>query len=385
VIAGACIWGIWSSWAVARADYLFRKDNATAIRAAIQLAPDDSAYYMRLAQLDEDHARALLETSLRLDHYNAQADIELGLQYEADGDPGKAEQLLLQAATIDHTYLPRWSLANFYLRRDNLPAFWTWTRKAVEMPADDIGALFALCWRVSPDPNEIASRIMTDNPNVVRQYVSFLAGNGQLPAAAGTAARLLYDGSAETDRPLLLSLLNKLVAADDAAPAISLWHQLVQRQWVIADQTVPNNAAFARDPQPIAFDWTLSSYPGMHSWPGPSGLDTEFTGAEPENCTVAEQTVALAPGDYTLTYRYHTTGIAPDTGIRWQLVDPKSGTVVAQSPDLSSTSPQQATVDFSVTPDAPLLQLRLVYQRTLGTTRIAGTLVIPSTGIQARR
>ena len=385
VLAGGCLWGIWSSWAVARADYLFRKDNAEAIRAAIRLAPDNSAYYMRLAQLDEDHARALLETSLRLDHYNAQADIELGLRYEADGDASQAEKLLLQAAVIDHTYLPRWSLANFYLRQGSLPAFWMWARKAAEMPADDIGALFDLCWRVSPDPDEIMSRIVNDNPEVVPQYLSFLMGKGELPAAAGAAVRLLHDGSAETDRPLLLSLVNQLVAVNDAAPANSLWHQMIQHQWVVADQTVPNNAAFAREPQPVSFDWTLGSYQGLHSWPGPRGLETEFTGEEPESCTIAEQSLALPPGNYTLTYSYHTAGIAPDTGIQWQIVDAKSGTVLAQSPDLSSDSPRQTAVDFSVSPEAPLLRLRLLYQRALGTIRVSGTLVIPSTGIQTRR
>lgn len=385
VVAGGCCWGIWNSWAVARADYLIRKDNAEAIRAAIRLEPDNSTYYMRLAQLDEHHAGGLLETSLRLDHYNAQADIELGLRYEAEGDPGKAEELLLQAAAIDHTYLPRWSLANFYLRRDNMPAFWTWAHKAAEMPADDIGALFGLCWRVTPDPDEITGRILNDNPDVVRQYLSFLVARGQLPAAASTAVRLIHDGSAETDRPLLLSLVNQLVAANDADPAISLWHQLIQHQWVVADQTVPNNAAFARDPQPVSFDWTLVSYPGLHSWPGPSGLETEFTGEEPESCTIAEQTVALSPGNYTLKYSYRTTGIAPDTGIRWQIIDARSGTVLAQSPDLSSNSPQQMAVDFSISPEASLLRLRLLYQRALGTTRVSGTLVIPSTEIQTRR
>ncbi|MGD0911746.1 MAG: hypothetical protein ABR928_07615, partial [Terracidiphilus sp.] len=101
---------------IARAERLFRQDSADAIRSAIVLAPDNSAYFMRLAQLDESHAVELLRTALRLDNYNAQADIELGLQYEAGGDPSHAEMLLLQAAAIDHTYLPRWSLANFYLR-----------------------------------------------------------------------------------------------------------------------------------------------------------------------------------------------------------------------------------------------------------------------------
>ena len=107
IVLGVCALGIWNSWKVARADHLSRQDTAEALRSAIRLAPDDSAYFMRLAQLDEVHSLELLKTALRLDPYNAQADIELGLRYEADGDPVNAEKLLLQAFAIDHTYLPR--------------------------------------------------------------------------------------------------------------------------------------------------------------------------------------------------------------------------------------------------------------------------------------
>jgi len=137
----------------------------------------------------------------------------------------------------------------------------------------------------------------------------------------------------------------------------------------------------ARDPLPIIFDWSLPEYPGLHSWPGASGLETEFTGSQPEDCTVAEQVVTLMPGNYTLAYTYRTSDIPPDTGIRWQIVDLKSNTVLADSPNLSSDTLTHSTLAFSVPPDAPLLRLRLAYRRALGTTRISGTLVVTSTQI----
>ena len=382
LIVGACLLGIWNSWKMAYADLLFRQDTAEAIRSAILFAPDNSAYYMRLAQVDEGHAIGLLRSSLALDHYNAQADIELGLRFEAGGDPGQAENFLLQAAAIDHTYLPRWSLANFYLRRDNMPAFWTWARSAAEIPGDDMGALFELCWRVSPDPDRIGAIILNDNPQLVRQYLDFLLGKGQLQAAAGAALRLVRDEGPETDRALMFSVVNQLVGANDATEANALWHRLIQDHWAVADTTVPNNPSFSRNPQPVSFDWALSSYDGLHSWPGPYGLETEFSGVEPESCTIAEQTVALQPGNYTLKFSYHSSGIAPDTGIRWQIVDAKSDAVLAESSDLSSDTQRQLQLPFSVTPQSPLVRLRMIYKRSLGTTRIAGTLVIPSIEIQ---
>jgi len=383
IVAGACCLGIWTSWSFARADYLFHLDTEDSVRSAIRLVPDSWEYYMRLAQFDRGHARDLLTTALHLDRYNAQAHIELGLQYEADGDLSAAENLLLGAYAVDHTYLPRWTLANFYFRRDNMPQFWTWAHNAAAMPSDDIGSLFELCWRVSPDPARITSMLLNDKPELIRQFMGFLLAKDQLPAVAIVAPRLVRSGDPETDRPLLLSVVNRLVSANDAVEAVALWRSLAEQHWVVADNTLPNNAKFSRQPEPASFDWSLPEYTGLHSWPGASGLESEFTGSQPEDCTIAEQVVALKPGDYTLTYAYHTSGIPPSTGIRWRIINANSDTVLAESPDIFSDGFQQSTLAFSVPSGTSLLRLNLGYRRALGTARISGTLMVESTQIQA--
>ena len=384
VIAAICALGVWYSLNLARADYLFRQNTEQSVRAAIRLEPDAGEYYMHLALFDDAHAQNLLETAIKLDPYNAQADIELGLRLEAAGDYPLAEKQLLEAYDVDHTYLPRWSLANFYFRRDNLPAFWVWARSAADMPADDIGPLFELCWRVTPDPEKIANAILNDKPELIRQYITFLLAKDQLGAVAVVVPHLIRLGNPETDRPLLFSVVNRLVASDDAAASNALWHLLIQQQWVIADTTPPNNGDFLREPLPVSFDWSLPEYAGLHSWPGSSGLETEFTGSQPEDCIVAEQVVDLTPGNYTMAYAYHTSDIPPDTGIHWQVLDTKSNTIIAQSPDLSSDGLKNSAMEFSVPPDNSLFRLRLVYKRALGTPRISGMLVILSTRIQAK-
>jgi hypothetical protein len=383
ILAATCCLGIWSSWKFARADYLFHQDTEESVRSAVRLVPDGWEYYMRLAQFDREHTQELLTTALRLNRYDAQADIELGLQYEADGDFPRAERLLLDAYDVDHTYLPRWSLANYYLRRDNLPAFWAWARSAANMPADEVRPLFELCWRVSPDPAIITGEILNQNPELIRQYIGFLLAKDQLSAVANVAPRLVRNGDAESDLPQLLSVVNRLVAVNDADAANALWHLLMERHWVVADSRVPNNADFERDPLPVSFDWSLPEYPGLHSWPGSSGLETEFTGSQPEDCTVAEQVMALTPGNYTMKFSYRTSGIPPGTGIHWQIADTMSNTVLAESADLSSDAMKSSEMAFSVPPGTSLLRLRLAYRRALGTPRISGMLVVASTLIQA--
>jgi tetratricopeptide (TPR) repeat protein len=382
IIFGACCLGIWSSLELARADYLFKQDTEASIRSAIRLAPDGWDYYMRLAQFDQAHAQELLTNSLSLNRYDAQADIELGLQYEADGDFGRAEKQLLQAYEVDHTYLPRWSLANYYFRRDNMPAFWAWARSAADMPADDIGSLFELCWRASPDPSKITAAILNEKPEMLRQYIRFLLATDQPGAVANVAPHLVRTSNPEADLGLLFGVVNRLIAVNDASAANALWHLLIEKRWVNADQTIPNNANFQRGPLPVSFDWSIPEYQGLHSWPGSSGLETEFTGSQPEDCLIAEQAVTLKPGNYSMSFSYRTSGIPPGTGIRWQVLDARSNAVLAESPDLSSEELKYSGMGFMVPPGASLLRLRLTYRRTLGTMHISGTLDVQSTQIQ---
>ncbi len=383
LVGAACCLGIWDSLALARADLLLRQDTERSVRLAVHFVPDGWQYYMRLAQLDRTHAQELLETSLLLNRFDAQARIELGLQYEAVGDFNRAEKQLLEAYSVDHTYLPRWSLANYYFRRGNMPAFWVWARSAADMPADDIGGLLELCWRVSPDPELITATILNEKPEFLRQYVGFLLTKDQPVAAARVAPNLIHAGNAESDLPVLFTVINRLVAANEAAAAYTLWKQLMEHQWVLADRTVPNNSSFLRDPLPVSFDWSIPEFQGLHSWPGPSGLETEFTGSEPENCTIAEQSVILTPARYAMTYEYRTSDIAPASGIRWQIVDPKSHIVLAESGDFSSNEIKQSELDFLVPPGASLVSLKIAYRRPLGTVRVSGMLHVQTVQIKA--
>ena len=382
-VAAACCFGIWTSFKLARADYFFQKDTDQSIRSAIRFVPDGWPYYMRLAQFDQASAKELLKISLRINPYDAQVNIELGLQYEAEGDFSQAEKHLLAAYSVDHTYLPRWSLANYYFRRGNMTEFWAWARSAAAMPSDDIGALLELCWRVAPDPQSVTGAILNDKPEFLRQYTEFLIAKGQPGASAKVASHLLQAGDPASDRPVLLSVVDRLIAAGDHSDAVGLWHLLETRNWVTADSTIPNNASFLRAPLQVSFDWSIPDYPGLHSWPGPSGLETEFTGSEPEDCVIAEQAVLLKPGNYAMTFAYRTSDIPEDTGVRWQIVDRGSQQVLAESGDLSSAQAKRSEVSFSL-PETALIVLRLRYQRTLGTVRISGMLNMQSVQIQTR-
>lgn len=376
-IAAICCLGICSCLKLARADYLARLDTAESLRAAIRLEPDAWRYYIRLADFDEGHAQQILERSLQLDRYDAEADIDLGLYFESTGNYPRAEKLLLDAFSVDHTFAPRWALTNFYLRRNNLPSFWIWARRTAEIRPDNLGALFELCWHESPNPSEISAEVLNGDPSLMGSFVQFLLVKNQLSAAASAAQRLIPVGNRAADVPEVLTVINRLAAVNNGASAYMLWRQLIGSHWIVADATPINNPRFARIPLPVSFDWTLPSCEGLRSWAGPEGLDSEFSGEQPEACVVAGQSVFIAPGKYVLEYSYRTSEMSPATGLRWQIVDVLSGAELATTADLSSDKLQDSTLSFVVPKRASLLQVRLVYQRESGTSRIAGMLVIP--------
>lgn len=383
LVACAALLGISESWKIARSDDLFLRGTAESIRASIRLEPDCWWCYVQLARLDAPSAEQLLQTSLRLNRYNSDAAIDLGLRYESDGDFHRAEELLLQASEVDRTYVPRWSLANFYFRRDNFPAFWKWIRRATETPAEDIGSLFELCWRISPDPKKIEANIVEENPNVARQYIVFLIGKNQPSAAVNPALHLLRAGDQEWDHTLLFTLLDGLIHVNDPIGASAIWNRLVGLHRIVADASFPNNPQFSRDPLPVDFDWNFPAERGLHSWPGSSGLETEFSGDEPENCVIAEQTIFLPPGNYTLESSYRTRNILPDTGIQWQILESRSDNILATSVSLSSDTAARVVLPFVVGADEQLLRLRFAYNRALGTSRVSGSVVVTSVRIQS--
>ena len=384
-----CGAGSWWSYRVAVADSLFRRDTVESVREAIQLRPESAAYYIRLAKLEENRADDLLVKALRLEPYNAQAAIELGLNLEAEGQFEVAEGLLKRAFEVDRTYLGRWSLANFYFRRDRLEEFWIWARKAAEMPSVDIRPLFELCWRVSPDVGEIDRRVVANDPSTLRQFMEFLLSKGlkgevALRTGAATGGRLIEYGEVDRDRATVLALTSRLIDAGDANGAAGLWRQLESRQWIVADSELPRNGKFARQPLTVEFDWNLPSYDGLHSWPGPAGLEVEFNGKQPERCLIAEQVLPSEPGEHEMRFGYRTKDVKPATGLRWLAIEAATGLELGHSGELLSEAFKEDTVRWRVLSGGALTRLRLEYERPIGSPRISGLLVVEWTRINKR-
>jgi tetratricopeptide (TPR) repeat protein len=371
VIALACLGAAYYSLRIAYAEYLFRTDRPGAIEHAAALAPLRADYQARVNRLDR---------AVKLNPYLASAWIELGLRAEAAGNVQKAEASLRQAALVDRTFEPRWTLANFYFRRGNWDDFWKWVRAAADMSYGDRTGLFQLSWRATSDPQTILDRAIPPNRALLADYVDYLARARRYPAAQAAASRWL-PLAAKDDVPALLRLCDLLIEkAHDAAGALCIWNTLIENGWLpfqpmdLNAGSVITNGGFRTPPLSHGFDWRLLAPPGVRVT-SQQGLRIILNGHQEEHTDLLIQWIPLLPSStYDFTIKAQTDDIPAGSGLRFKILDGASATVLAES----EISLPLSILRFETPPHLSLGKLVLSYQRALGTSRLAGTVVLSS-------
>jgi tetratricopeptide (TPR) repeat protein len=380
VIVLASLVTAYYSLRIAYAEYLFRSGRPGTIERAAALAPLRADYQARLKRLDQ---------AVMLNPYLASAWIELGLRAEAAGDAAKAEAALRQAATVDHTFEPRWTLANFYFRRANWDEFWKWIRAAADMSYGDRTGVFQLSWRATTDSQMILDRAIPADRSVLASYVAFLAGASRYPAAQAAASRWL-PLAVKTDVPALLQFCDLLIEkAHDSMAALQIWNALIEKGWLpfpplqLNTGSVITNGTFRAPPLSHGFDWRLPSQPGIRVT-SQQGLAITLDGHQEEQTDLLIQWLPLRPSSqYEITIYAQSADIPANSGLRLKILDGASATVFAES----EMSVPVSVLRFETPLHASLGKLVLCYRRALGTNRIAGTVVLSSIAIvpQLRR
>lgn len=335
------------SFRSARADLKFRAHSPEAVSRAVELAPKNAEYLeFRALQLDYDGAdsTALLERAAALDTMGSAPRIRLGLEAEARGDFSTGEKWLLAAARIDRQFEPRWTLANFYFRRENSEEFWTWMRQALKISYGDRRPAFDLCWRISSDAPKILRRAIPGDRETVAAYLGYLLETRRVEVIAPVAMKLAAAHDL-VDRDLLLGACDSLIAAESAAAAWDLWRAMGFRD---ADFKTGRG-----------FDWRPIESPGVVH------LDVDqpqamhrmtFSGSQPESCDLLQRVLRLEPGArYILQWQSR-----PEfSGVEWRIGDQRAPLKDRQ-------------MQFTAASD--LMTLALTYRRPPGEVRAEGSL-----------
>lgn len=359
---------------LAYAETLARRNTILFLLRAAQLDhfATPAPYFERLAELDPDSAALWLDAALQANPRSTSARISKAFAAEHAGHFDAAERDLLQAATHDRQYLPAWTLANFYFRRDNSIGFWLWAHRAASLTYDDFRPLLALAHSLELDPREVISRLGGGTP-LLHADLDYLTQQGRLDQAQ-QIARLLLERKSPGDASRLLALADRQIRAGHARDALELWNDVLPPALfppLDPDRNAVANGNLATAPSGIAFDWHLPSAEGLTSMWRPSQLAFSLSGAQPETCALLEQIVPLSPAKrYRLHFEYLTRGLSSPTGLAWDL-DGDSGAPIGlaaswQPAETLLLAKRQGTEPFR------LSKLRLLYRRNPGTVRAQG-------------
>ena len=315
--------------------------------------------------------------------------IELGLRVEADGHAAAAEQYFLRAAEVDKEYLPKWTLANYYFRRDDEPRFWFWTKAAVQMLYGDPAPLFRLSGKVLEDGNLI-DRLAIHRPDTQASYLSYLLSQNRLDLS-GPATRRLLAQNRETDVPLLLGACDRLIDAKLADEALAVWNGLAQckanslcsflarrgedfeRRQLLAN---PRIAGLCLAPTHGRWDQRLAR--GESPGPAPHVLRRSTRNLRAPRSVFAGAGKHRVRVHRLVSHRRDTTGHRPRLardGYGWRQHFRSAG-------ESGFRKTAQSIVRFTTPAGCRLIRIALAYRRALGTTRIEGAIVLQEAGMR---
>lgn len=189
---------------LAIAEARFRLDHRLNPEAALRSPLWVRAESLGRFESSPDELRAAVSLNPRL----SSAWIQLGLDAEADGNLLEAETDLLRAASVDHLYVPAWTLANFYFRRGDAAKFWPWAKRAADLTYDDYRPLLRLADALDTSPTRVATRLGGGAP-LLRAYLDLLINAHRLDSAKEVAG-LLAARHDPVDRERLAAFAERL-------------------------------------------------------------------------------------------------------------------------------------------------------------------------------
>lgn len=385
LLAGAALAGCYYSALLATAAYLFDRNTAASTGLAAHLVPYNSRYIARLADWEPEHRASLLQRATELNRFDSASWIQLGLLTELDRhDPQGAEHYYLKAAAVDHMFQPKWTLTNFYFRRQNKDQFFRWARATLAITPYAPDPVFTQMWLMTQDAKQIEAAI-PERVRTLLQYAGFLASSKRFLSIPSIVQRLVdavpaRDAHAWGRDDMLAEIEDRLLAGSRRDAALMVWASMRHAGWIPGTIPTPDhpltNGEFALPFYGHGFDWVVPTPAGVaiDQLRDKKSLRMTFSGDQAEHCDLLRQYIPVEPGrEYEM--RWLATGLqmnAP-SGLAWRVQPvPESNTSV---PSLFSADllDRTATVwRFRVPAATNLCTLTLEYARPRGAVRARG-------------
>jgi len=370
-------------------------NNLRRIQLACEVEPEDPECALIRAEITEKKSDELAawEQAVRLNPRSAEVLTEAAIMREMNGDLPGAERLLLRAEHFNQMWLPRWSLANFYFRRNQPADTLKWAKLALSRAYGDRRATFRLCRQAGASDQMLLNDIIApDEPGNLSAFLYWITEEDRLDvldqaALKYTAAATPGRGKSEpASNPAVVvsEVIETLLQRGNPAAAHGLWRRLLaDRSLRIAGATASQaltNPAFAPEVlKAPGFDWRTPSYEGIENTRiPPDAIRFALTGGQPEAAELLVQAVDLSGSrKWTLHYEYPTRNSTLDRYLQEWILTPwgGSGTIDAENPVQTIAGADgwtQASISWTIPDDARFFRLAFRIHRILGHIRGEG-------------
>ncbi len=365
------------------------------------LDPANAECAARLAIMAEQYgatSNKLWDKALELNPYDSSLLTQAALAYETSADPARAERTYLEAARLSQTWLPRWSLANYYYRRNRPRDVAKWARLALERGHGDRFPLFSLCRSAGFAYPELLRGVLPQGhiPSI-QSFMAFLRsqpGSDEVFDTLTAAGMQLQELASPGPPPnpgvdQLAYAVDHLIRQGEPGRAHRIWQAMASRRLLPPEfspgGSVLTDAGFSGVQMAApAFAWAMAKAEGVEVLAGapPGGVKIELSGGQPEGFVVLSQCVRLSGfTTWVLTFESSESGDQPaGKHFRWSLEDLVSHKELAPVAvqDAGGGQWEKSRLVWEVSPSTAFYRLRLNCQRPLGSSRMTGELRIRS-------
>lgn len=353
-----------AEWEIVQQTRAHLLERGGAWEEALALEPDNGARFARYATVLEQSGAspvAALTKAVILSPRDAALRSRLGLAEEAEADFETAERDLLGATKLSRKFEPRWSLANYYLRRERWVNFWQWILEALRVSYGDRTALFELCRQAEPDGTAQLRRVLPGDRGTRVSFAHYLFARGEAELAADLISELAETADL-SEAEQFRGWCARLLESRRIREAAEVWETLRARR-VVNEEAFPWQAGGTADGSAVCRrvdrDWRII-----------------LNGRQPERVDLLWRVVPVKAGrTYEMSWRMEsrlaTAAGEAAGGLEWRVESWGSEPVA-----IGTSAELAGRIGFVVPPGVEAARVALAYRRPSGEVRAEGSAVV---------
>ena len=251
---------------------LAKSDEPSRLRLAARLAPGNADYQYRMGKLlgfvQNDPAAALpfYRAAVFLNPHIARYWLDLAAAYQVDGNSSGQRDAIENAVRANPTNPDvAWEAGNFFLVQGDNDLAFRQLRMVLENQPNMAGLVLQLCWRASPDVDNLLARVVPNTVEANLAFLQFLMSKKDPDGAAKVWQRIV-DMRRPFDRRNLFEYIKFLISDHRVDQARLVWQQAASPLGLSAYVPSSNlivNARFDLDVLNGGFDWNYRVQRGV--------------------------------------------------------------------------------------------------------------------------